>query len=284
MTFPHSVVRFAEWEFDVDTGELVGPAGAVRLQPQPAKVLAALLARPGDLVTRDELKRALWPDTVVEADQGLNFCVRQIRAALGDEADAGRFIETLPRRGYRLVVPVRPADEQPPVASDPLVKPAVRRSWRTIGLTTVGLLVVTAALSLQWVRGSGVRPATRKPRLAVIPFVAPPGERWMVELNRDLTDHLVARLTVTDSGRIGVVGPVTTRQYAGDTRPHTEIGAKLGVDVVVSGGIRSTDSTLFVQGIRVSDGTHVVVWRQKVFQRSAEEIVASIVAAIAGKI
>jgi DNA-binding winged helix-turn-helix (wHTH) protein/TolB-like protein len=284
MTLHHRVVRFAEWEFDFDTGELVGPPGAVRLQPQPAKVLAALLARPGDLVTRDELKRAVWPDTVVEADQGLNFCIRQIRAALGDEAEAGRFIETLPRRGYRLVVPVRPADEQLPAASDSLVKPVRHRSWRTISLVMIALFAVIAALLLEGNGGSRIPPASTKPRLAVIPFVAPSGESWMVELNSDLTDRLVARLTTADSGRIGVVGPVTTRQYASDTRPHTEIGAKLGVDVVLSGGIRPTDSTLFVQGIRVSDGTHVVVWRQKVFRRSVEEIVASIVAAIVGKI
>jgi DNA-binding winged helix-turn-helix (wHTH) protein/TolB-like protein len=283
MTLRRHVVRFAEYEFDLDSGELAGPGGRARLQPQPAKVLSALLARPGELVTRDELKQAVWPETFVEADQGLNFCIRQIRAALGDEADAGRVIETLPRRGYRLVVPVQAEEPEPPASRAP-AKSERRRARATIGVASTVLLGALVAVFLFRAPDEDRRPAGHKLRLAILPFAAPSGEPWMLELNRELAERLVARLTVADSGRIGVVGPVTTRQYEGDTRPHTEIGARLGVDIVLSGGIRPTDSTLFVQAIRVTDGTHVVVWRQKVFQRSAEEIVASIVAATRGKI
>jgi DNA-binding winged helix-turn-helix (wHTH) protein/TolB-like protein len=279
----HRLVRFAEYEFDLDSGELVGPAGTVRLQPQPAKVLSALLARPGEVVTRDELKQAVWPDTFVEADQGLNFCIRQIRAALGDEAGAGQVIETLPRRGYRLVVPVQATEPQLPASPAPANR-VRRRTQAAIGLATTALFGALIAVLLARSLDEERAPPNRQLRLAILPFAAPSGEPWMVELNRQLADALVARLAVTDSGRIGVVGPVTTREYEGDTRPHTQIGARLGVDVVLSGGIRPTDSTLFVQAIRVTDGTHLMVWRQKVFRRSAEEIVASIVAATRGKI
>jgi DNA-binding winged helix-turn-helix (wHTH) protein/TolB-like protein len=285
MALDRRVIRFAEFEFDVDSGELVGPGVSIRLQPQPAKVLAALLARPGELVTRDELKQTVWADTIVEADQGLNFCVRQIRAALGDEADAGRFIETLPRRGYRFVAPVLAdsADSPRAAPAQPATKPTAAGRRRTIGLVTVVLIVASAALILPRANVADRRRSDEL-RLAIIPFVAPSGERWMVDLNRELVELLVVRLALADSGRIGVVGPVTTGQYAGDPRPQTEIGARLGVDVVLSGGIRPTDSTLFVQAIRVTDGTHVLVWREKVFRRSAEAIVRSIVAATRGKI
>jgi DNA-binding winged helix-turn-helix (wHTH) protein/TolB-like protein len=285
MTASHRLFRFADYTFDADTGELVGPTGNVRLQPQPAKVLAALLARPGELVARDELKRLVWPDTVVEADQGLNFCVRQIRAALGDEADAGRFIETLPRRGYRLVVPVSNSRPEPSAATQQAASQPRRKGARSIGKGALILLALIGGVSLYRAGTNDTREENRyRVRLAIIPFVAPSGERWMMDLNRDLTERLVSELAVADSGRIGIVGPVTTAPYAGDMRPHTELGAKLGVDVVLSGGIRSSDSTLFVQAIRVSDGTHVVVWREKVYARDPADIVGSILSATRGKI
>jgi DNA-binding winged helix-turn-helix (wHTH) protein/TolB-like protein len=287
MTSTHHAFRFADYTFDADTGELVGPGAATRLQPQPAKVLAALLARPGELVTRDELKQIVWPDTVVEADQGLNFCVRQIRAALSDEADAGRFIETLPRRGYRFVAPVsnsRPDPGSPPQqlsASQPPPRRSPTISRRTAGVW-IGAAIVLATIAAVWLGRApedSPRDDPHRLRLAILPFVAPAAESWMLELNQELTDRLVAELTLADSGRFAVVGPVTTAPYAGYTRPHTELGAKLGVDLVLSGGIRSRDSTLFLQVIRVSDGAHVVVWREKVYKRAPEEIVASVIAA-----
>jgi DNA-binding winged helix-turn-helix (wHTH) protein/TolB-like protein len=282
MDLRRRALRLGEYEFDLDTGELVSPAGTVRLQPQPAKVLAALLARPGELVTREELKRTVWPDTVVEADQGLNFCIRQIRAALGDEADRGRFIETLPRRGYRIVAPVQSV-EQVTAAPQEVPKPVARYTRGSIALAAIVLVTVIGAFFLPRSRSDQPAPE-RTVRLAILPFVAPAAERWMIDLNDDLVDQLVAQLTLLDSGRIGVVGPVTTRRYAGYPGPHAALGAALGVDAVLSGGIRSTDSTLFVQAIRVTDGAHVVVWREKVFQRSAEEIARSIIAATRGKL
>jgi len=292
MTSPDHLCRFADYTFDVETGELVGPSGTTRLQPQPAKVLAALLARPGELVTRDELKRIVWPDTVVEADQGLNFCIRQIRAALSDEADAGRFIETLPRRGYRFVAPVSNSRPAPPPMTprEPSASQAERQptaASRRSAAVWIGAAFVLGLIGGVWLyRASDAtrREDSRRVRLAIIPLVAPAAEPWMIELNRELTDRLVAELTLADSGRLGVVGPVTTAPYAGDMRPHTELGAKLGVDLVLSGGIRSTDSTLFVQVIRVSDGTHVVVWREKVYKRTPDEIVTAVLAAARGGI
>jgi DNA-binding winged helix-turn-helix (wHTH) protein len=102
------MLRFADHTFDPATGELRRQDGTVvPLEPQPARALGVLASRPGSLVTRDELRAALWPEgTHVEFDQGLNYCIRQIRAALGDNARRPVFVETVSRRGYRFLPPV----------------------------------------------------------------------------------------------------------------------------------------------------------------------------------
>ena len=99
------MLRFADYTFDPGTGELRGRGGTiVPLEPQPARVLAALASRSGSLVTRDELRTVLWPEgTHVEFDEGLNYCIRQVRAALGDNARQPVFIQTVARRGYRFL-------------------------------------------------------------------------------------------------------------------------------------------------------------------------------------
>ncbi len=104
--------RFGVFDFDPATGELRRDGVQVKLQPQPARVLAMLTARPGEVVSRDELRQLVWADgTFVDFERGLNFCVAQIRSALGDSAESPRFVETLPRRGYRFIAPVQA--EQP---------------------------------------------------------------------------------------------------------------------------------------------------------------------------
>lgn len=125
------VARFGLFELDLQTGELRKKGLRVALQEQPFQVLARLVSRPGELVTRDELRSALWADAVfVDFDHGLNKAVAKIRQALGDLADSPRFVETLERRGYRFIAPV---ELGPPIgtgpstrATDPLPSPIVR--------------------------------------------------------------------------------------------------------------------------------------------------------------
>lgn len=100
-------LSFGEFEFDPVMRELEGPSGTVRLQPQPARLLGLLLEHSGVVVSREQVRRHLWPDEVhVEFDQSMNTCVKRIRSALGDSAETPRYIETLPRLGYRFMVPV----------------------------------------------------------------------------------------------------------------------------------------------------------------------------------
>jgi DNA-binding winged helix-turn-helix (wHTH) protein len=103
------VIRFRQFSFDPVAGELrIQNGGIVPLEPQPARVLAALATRPGSLVTREELRASIWSEgTHVEFDQGLNYCIRQVRAALGDNARQPIFIETVARKGYRFLPPVQ---------------------------------------------------------------------------------------------------------------------------------------------------------------------------------
>src|SRR4029077_11464142 len=99
------VIRFATFEVDLRSGELRKNGVRLKLSDQPFQVLAILLEQPGQVVTRDELQKRLWPDTFVDVDHNLNTAINKIREALGDSAENPRFIETLSRRGYRFVAP-----------------------------------------------------------------------------------------------------------------------------------------------------------------------------------
>ena len=104
---PKPVLRFGVFELDGATGELRKSGLLLKLHPQPAKVLLLLASRPNELVTREQVKGALWgQDTFVDFEQGLNSCIRQIRNVLGDDPDSPRFVQTVPRKGYRFIAPV----------------------------------------------------------------------------------------------------------------------------------------------------------------------------------
>ncbi len=145
------IVRFDVFELDLRSGELTNNGRRQTLPEQPLALLKALLERPGELVTRDELRHQLWPgDTFVDFEHGLNAAVKRLRDVLGDSADTPRFIETVPRRGYRFVAPVE-GDRQPavvvgvpePVAA-PLPAPRPRRRWWAAS-AAVGVVAVTTA-------------------------------------------------------------------------------------------------------------------------------------------
>jgi DNA-binding winged helix-turn-helix (wHTH) protein/tetratricopeptide (TPR) repeat protein len=114
MSEPATILRFDVFELDTGSGELRKNGDRIRLPPQPFRVLELLVRRGGEVLTRADIRERIWSDSFVDFEQGLNFCIRQIREVLGDTADAPRFIETLPRRGYRFLLPV---EAPPPVES-----------------------------------------------------------------------------------------------------------------------------------------------------------------------
>jgi DNA-binding winged helix-turn-helix (wHTH) protein/tetratricopeptide (TPR) repeat protein len=115
------ILRFDVFELDTEAGELRRHGDRVKLPPQPIRVLEMLVRRGGDVLTRAEIRERIWSDSFVDFEQSLNFCIRQIREAVGDTADAPRFIETLPRRGYRFLVPVETAPAVEPKAIRSLI-------------------------------------------------------------------------------------------------------------------------------------------------------------------
>ena len=123
-------VHFGSFELDRRSGELLKAGSRLRLQEDPLRVLEALLDRAGDIVTREELQRRLWPDdTFVDFDNGLNSAINRLRAALGDRADKPRFVETVGRRGYRFIAP-RVVPDQP--AATPLPRHHHRQPSRYV--------------------------------------------------------------------------------------------------------------------------------------------------------
>ena len=117
-----SLVRFGEYSFDLATSELLRGTIPLKLQPQPGKILAILIRRAGQVVTRQELVNEVWgSETFVDYEQGLNYAIRQIRTVLEDDAEHPRFLETLPKRGYRFIAPLSDAgamEESPPPPSN----------------------------------------------------------------------------------------------------------------------------------------------------------------------
>jgi eukaryotic-like serine/threonine-protein kinase len=137
------IVRFGSFEVDFEEGRLTKGGIRIRLQEQPLQILALLLERPGQIVTRDEIRQKLWSqDTFVEFDDALNTAVRKLRAALNDSADNPRFLETVPRRGYRFVAPVASTPEAKAVA--PVKHPVPRRKYLWFGLAAALIVAVTA--------------------------------------------------------------------------------------------------------------------------------------------
>lgn len=136
---------FADFELETDTGRLFRAGAGVHLQPQPARALQYLAERAGELVTREELRRFLWgEDHFVNFDQGLNYCIQQIRAALADSAQTPRFLETLPRRGYRFLVAV----ERTTTTTYPARRPPGARRLAARWVLAAVLVAAAAAAAL----------------------------------------------------------------------------------------------------------------------------------------
>ena len=127
--------RFGSFELDLDAGRLLKNGRAVRIQPQPFKLLRLLTNKPGTLVTREDIHAALWPgDTFVDFDQGVNFAIKQVRDALGDRAEGSLYVQTVPKCGYRFIAPIEAGAEEMPaaapvVAGDPELQKAL---WANI--------------------------------------------------------------------------------------------------------------------------------------------------------
>lgn len=242
---------------------------ADRLPPQPARLLLHLIARRPHLVTRREIRQLLWPDVTVEFDEGLHTCVRRIRQALGESAAEPRYIETVPRRGYRFVGTVEGDGPTPAV----VVAPPARRHLPTVlAGSIVVALVAWAAL-----RPAAVQPAAPL-RVAVMPFEPRAGGSALPPGN-DLAETLVELLANRADG-IEVVGPTTTRRYEDRPEGLAELIGGFAVDYVVNARETVSDAgpRVLLEIIRSTDGAHV--WVRFLDELPPGEVAATIAGAV----
>ncbi|MDA8020650.1 MAG: winged helix-turn-helix domain-containing protein [Thermoanaerobaculia bacterium] len=208
-----ALLRFDGYQLDTETCELTRDGELLPLAPQPAQILAILAARPGRTVSRSEIKRQVWGEAFVEADQGLNSCIRKIRTLLQDDPNHPRFIRTLPRRGYRFIAAVESsaAEENKASAADRLraeMSPIGRYRWPAIALLTVALLLVFGGRLLRDSSGTGPLPSqddeSGSRLLVILPFVDE-GNETGGYFAQGLVEETIARLGRVDPSRLAVL-------------------------------------------------------------------------------
>jgi TolB-like protein/DNA-binding winged helix-turn-helix (wHTH) protein/Tfp pilus assembly protein PilF len=280
---PSRRLRFDEFEIDLRSGELWVRGKRVRLQDQPFQVLSVLLERRGEIVTRDELKQILWPaDTFVDFDDGLNTAIRKIRDALGDSAEKPRFIETIPRRGYRFVG--RLADVRPPVVpllaeeskespeqknaglstSDSAVlatqKAFLPRHWRVLLAGVAALAVFFVALVIY--RSSSAKGAKQPPikSLAVLPLTNLSGDPKQEYLADGMTEALIGRLSEIHNLR--VISRTSVMGFKDTHLSVPEIARILQVDAIVEGSVIRDGSRIRVHAQLIRAATDEHFWSE----------------------
>jgi len=258
---------FGTFRFDTESATLMRSDRLVPLERQPARALALLLARAGQVVTRDELRAHLWgEETHVDFDRGLAYCVSQLRSALGDSADSPRFIQTLPRRGYTFIAPVRgdaaAAGAPAGASADPAARPARISNWISAAAIAGVALVVGAAGALMIARDRPP-PPPRRPIVAVSVFENETGNAAHDRAVAALSDAIVERLTAIGPAQIGVDGNAAILRRPRDARDWRAVARDTGAVYLVSGQLqtRAGALSLLMYLIRLDDGTHVWVQR-----------------------
>jgi TolB-like protein/DNA-binding winged helix-turn-helix (wHTH) protein/Tfp pilus assembly protein PilF len=255
-----TLLRFGVFELDPRAAEVRKQGLRIRLRGRPYEILNILLDRPGDVVSRDELRDRLWSaDTFVDFDHGLNAAMNKLREVLGDSADNPRFVETVPRRGYRFIAPVariarsatasrEAAAPAPSSAEGQLLEPLVlqespspvvpasvdrppRRAVPWLGLAA--LLAALAAGAFFALRSAPVLPRSGVLRLAVLPFQNLSGDASREYFVDGMTDALIAELAQV--GALRVISRTSVMAYKASPKPLPAIARELNVDVVVEG-------------------------------------------------
>jgi DNA-binding winged helix-turn-helix (wHTH) protein/TolB-like protein len=261
------IYRFGVFRFDARTLDLDRDGQSVRLQRQPAQVLAVLIANAGRLVTRDELCHAVWgTDTFVDFDRGLNFCIAQIRTALTDDAGTPRYVRTVPKKGYEFICPVEVVEsvgmhaiagaEHGQATPGAIARMLGRRRAIAVAIVAVAFGVALAAYFRRSSRSD-------RPIVAVARFDNETGDPALTRFSDYLTDTLVEQLTETSGGSFDVIGNAAILRGARINRDLRAIGASLHANYIVLGQVQRDTGRVRVLGhlIRLPDQTHVSVAR-----------------------
>lgn len=291
------LVRFGVFQVDLRAGELRKRGVRIRLQQQPFRVLAMLLERPGELVLREEIRQRLWSsETWVDFDHGVNKAVNKLRETLGDSADSPRFIETLPKRGYRFVAPIV-------VVTEPAA--AVGSTGAVVGGATVPGLLHLSATGVA-AETPQIDTGSRSPRwivflalmasivLGIVGFVvwtrfpaqpAPPGRTMLVVLpfaNLDgnpeqeyfcdgMTDEMILQLGRLSPERLGVIARTSSMHYKDSKKRVDEIGGELGVQYLLEGSVRRRGQTVRITARLVRRDDQTPLWSES-YERGVADV------------
>jgi TolB-like protein/DNA-binding winged helix-turn-helix (wHTH) protein/Flp pilus assembly protein TadD len=276
----HRILCFASFEVDIASGELRRQGLKIRLQDQPFRLLVLLLERAGDVVTREEVREKLWPaDTHVDFDHSLNTAVRKLREALGDSAEAPRYVETLARRGYRFVAPV--ASRSTTQATDSArvgrtaVQPAPRGSTSARRLRIPAIVAVTcaAAVVVAWVvqRPGQTFHSGRRLTLAVLPFDNLTGDATQEYLSDGLTEEMITQLGRLEPNRLRVLARSSTWKYKGAERDIGRLRQELGADYLLEGSLRRAGERVRVTAQLVQLHDQSQVWAET-YERDLRDV------------
>src|SRR5713101_4649285 len=266
------LVRFDVFELDLRAGELRNGGIRIRLQEQPLQVLQALLEKPGEVVTREELQKRIWPaDTFVDFDHGLHAAVNRLRSALNDSADRPRYVETVARRGYRFIGQLesaKPAPPAPPIAKDdlqPKTRPRVGNSWTgvlagfTIAIAIAAVLVAGNVYGLRdWI--FGVHPTRAFHSLAVLPLENlshDPAQDYFAD---EMTEDLITQFSKL--GDLRVISRTSAMQYKGTKKPLPQIASELHVDAVLEGAVQLAGDRVRITAQLVDGRTDQHIWAE----------------------
>lgn len=260
------IYRFGAFDFEAESGELRKNARPLPLERQPARVLALLLARAGELVSREELRDSIWgSETHVDFDRGLAYCLSHIRGALGDRSDNPRFVQTFPRRGYKFIAPVTALDRPLPTeqAPPPPTLPTAPASPGEMGerrrlppvLMAVLLLLLTLPLTA-WLLGSR---RAEPVRIAVSVFDNETGVEGYDRPVVGLSDLVVANLAGIAPGRLAVIGNADVLRRPRNIRNLKAVADGTRADYVLLGQLQAGEQGLrFVTHvIRLGDMVHL---------------------------
>ena len=270
--------RFGPFEVNTGARELSKHGTKVKLRGQPYLILEVLLDRAGEVVTRDEVREKLWPaDTFVDFEHGLNTSVKKLRQVLCDSAEEPRYIETVPRLGYRFIAPVemvtvetKPIGEIPEVVPEPTPPPPAQPNAQSrqasstrwgllgIGFASVVLLVVASIVlfakssgRMQWpflssnVTVTAARPAKQFSSIAVLPLEnlsRDPGQEYFVD---GMTDEIISDLA--QLGSLRVISRTSVMHYKGGNKTVPQIGRELGVDALVEGTVEQVEDRVRIR-------------------------------------
>ncbi len=263
------VYQFGDFTLDARTGELSNAGRRTPLRDQALQLLLALLERPGQLLTREELTGRLWPTgTFVDFERGLNKVVNHLRDALGDSAEQPRFVETLPRKGYRFIAPVIIDEGDREVA--PAATLAPHRRVPVVAMIAIAVVIalgIALATTRNWLVNRSA--PTRISALAVIPLEnlsRDPEQQYFAD---GLTDALITDLA--KMGGVRVTSRTSVMQYRGTKKTIKEIGHELNVDAIVEGTVTHANGRVRVTAQLIQVATDMHLWADA-YEREVSEI------------